>query len=378
MRILLVGDYPADARLGSARVYFKLQEALRAEGHACDLMLAPELGDRPRAARARWALGPWIAARAVARAFRERGPYDVVDVASAEALGVAAARAAGRLPGAAVVARSHGLEHRNYARMLEDARLGLTRKPWLRRWWYPLARLSQVAAGARTADALIVLNDADAAFAVERRWQPPARVHRVPHGGADGAPAAPPEGARGGGILFCGSWDLVKGTPYLVDAFARLLARRPATLTVLGPGPAPAEVLAAFPAALRDAVRVLPRAPEAEVLAHFRAHDVLAHPSTFEGFGMAVVEAMSQALPVVATPVGCAPTVIRDGETGWLVPPRDAGALAAALEHALDARAEARAVGRAGWAAVRGFTWSAAAERTLEAYQAALDRARAP
>lgn len=378
MRILLVGDYPADPRLGSARVYYKLQEALRSLGHECDVMLAPELGERPRRARVRWAMGPWVAAAAVSRRFVDRGGYDVIDVASAESLGVAAARRAGRLPGAAVVARSHGLEHRNYARMLEDARLGLVRKPWARRWWYPLARLSQVAAGARAADGLIVLNPADAAFARERRWQRADRVHLIPHGGADAAPEQPPEGPRSRGVLFCGSWDPVKGTPYLVEAFTSLRARTGARLTILGPGPSPEEVLAAFPEAAREGVSVLPRAPEQEVLARFREHDVLAHPSTFEGFGMALVEAMGQALPVVATPVGCAPEVIRPGETGWLVPARDAAALAGALERALADPAATRAVGRAAWASVRGFTWMETARRTVSAYEGAMRQRGVP
>jgi glycosyltransferase involved in cell wall biosynthesis len=367
MRILLVGDYPADPRLGSAKVYYKLRESLRALGHDCEVMLAPELGERPAQSRVRWAVGPWVAARAVVRAFRERGPFDVIDVASAEALGVAAARTAALLPGASVVARSHGLEHRNYLRMLDDARLGLARKPWARRWWYPLARLSQVAAGARAADALIVLNDADAHFALERGWRPRERVHVVPHGGAEAA-AAGPEGSRGAGLLFCGSWDAVKGIPYLVEAFARL--RPPARLTVLGPGPDADEVLAAFPEAVRPRVRVLPRADEAEVLRHFREHDALVHPSTFEGFGMAVVEAMSQGLPVIATPVGCAAALVRAGETGWRVPPRDPAALAAAMEDALADPAAARRMGAAARDAVRGMTWEAAARRTVEVYEA--------
>ena len=40
MRILLVGDYARDARLGSTKVLFKLQEEFRALGHVCDLLLS--------------------------------------------------------------------------------------------------------------------------------------------------------------------------------------------------------------------------------------------------------------------------------------------------------------------------------------------------
>ena len=72
------------------------------------------------------------------------------------------------------------------------------------------------------------------------------------------------------------------------------------------------------------------RAPESEVMTAYRTHDVLAWPSTYEGFGMVVVEAMSQRLPVVATPVGCAQSLIVSEQTGLIVPPRDPAALARA------------------------------------------------
>ena len=40
-----------------------------------------------------------------------------------------------------------------------------------------------------------------------------------------------------------------------------------------------------------------------------------------------LLEAMSQRLPVISTPAGCAATLVRDGETGYRIPPRDAAAL---------------------------------------------------
>ena len=94
MRILLVGDYARDARLGSTKVLVKLQEEFRALGHVCDLVLADDLGVHPRNAHLRRAIAPISALAAIRRAFRANGPYDVVDVASAEALWVGAARGA--------------------------------------------------------------------------------------------------------------------------------------------------------------------------------------------------------------------------------------------------------------------------------------------
>ncbi|OYV99327.1 MAG: hypothetical protein B7X11_05465, partial [Acidobacteria bacterium 37-65-4] len=176
MRILLMGDYADDPRLGSTKVYYKLREELNRLGHDCDVMLAQEIGRWPRASKVRWAIAPALAARAVARSGKR---YDVIDVASAEGSVLGLRRALSPGGEIAIVSRSHGLEHRNYQRLLEDHAAGLVRKRWHRRWWYPVARLSQVALAARWADRMIVLNDGDGEFAVARGWKPRAAVDVV-------------------------------------------------------------------------------------------------------------------------------------------------------------------------------------------------------
>ena len=100
-------------------------------------------------------------------------------------------------------------------------------------------------------------------------------------------------------------------------------------------------VLSAFDEAVRPFVTVVDRASEDRVMAEYRRHDALIFPSTYEGFGLVVIEAMSQRLPVIATPVGCASSLIRDGETGFTVPLRDADALVAAIVRVHDHPAEA-------------------------------------
>lgn len=375
MRILLVGDYADDPRLGSGKVYHKLREELRALGHECDVLLSPELGPRPARARLRWAASPWLAARAVERAFREHGRYDVIDAASAEGFMVGLRMRLGAWPGTALVARSHGLEHRNFQRMVDDHHAGLVPKPWTRRLWYPLARMSQVAGAARVADRMIVLNDSDRDFAAVRGWLPAERIEVVPHGVSarflDGTP--PPDSERGAGVLFCGSWDPVKGAHYLARAWGILAdSGDPPPLTVLGAGVPEDAVLAAFPERARSSVTVLPRVPEEEVMRAYRAHDLLVFPSTYEGFGMVVVEAMSQRLPVVASAVGCAPSLLGDGAAGSVVPPRDAEALAAAVRRWMSDPGLRRRAGDAGFERVREMTWRATAERTVEVYRRAL------
>lgn len=374
----MAGDYPDDPRLGSSKVVHKLHEEFTTLGHRCDVMWSADIGARPASRQIRQLVSPWLAGRAIVR--REgRAKYDVLDIASAEGLFMGLFDLIPDRSRAAYICRSHGIEHLNYARMLGDSDAGLRAKSWSRRVWYPASRLSQVAAAARLADAMLVTNNVDRQYAIDRGWQPPDRVRVVPHGISSRfiIHTPPPDAPRGAGVLFCGSWDYVKGTPYLCQAMQRLHSRgRPVRLTVLGPGVPPATVLAAFAPGAREFVTVIDRAPEERVMAEYRRHDVLAFPSTYEGFGLVVIEAMSQGLPVVATPVGCAASLVRDGDTGYRVAPRDADALASAIARALDNPAEARRLASRARDAVSGLTWRATAEQTLDLYRSTLAEVR--
>lgn len=373
LSILLVGDYANDPRLGSAKVVHKLREEFRAAGHECDALFAEDLGIRPAGRQVRQLVAPVLGHSAISRAIARR-PYDVVDAASAEGLWFGAGKRLGRRRTTAFICRLNGLEHRNYNRMLDDSRAGLTSKPWTRRIWYPVSRLSQVAAAARMADRLLVLTEGDRQFALDRGWQSNDRIDVVAHGVSGRFLAHSPQGAtRGSGALFCGSWDLTKGISYLAAAFSRLAQEgRPVPLTVLGPGMAADVVRNAFSEKARPYVKVVERVAEEQVIDEYRRHDLLVFPSTYEGFGLVVLEAMSQGLPVVAAPAGCAPDLVRDGETGSIVPFRDAQALASAVARIMSSPAERARLGANCAARVAGMSWKRTAARTLEVYARAL------
>src|SRR5206468_2450398 len=108
----------------------------RALGNTCDILLGPDLADHPRNARLRWLVGPVLAERAIHRAFEAAGGYDVVDVAIAEGEMLGLRRKLRAYRGVALVSRSHGIEHLNFRRMLDDHDWGLIPKPWPRRIWY--------------------------------------------------------------------------------------------------------------------------------------------------------------------------------------------------------------------------------------------------
>jgi glycosyltransferase involved in cell wall biosynthesis len=100
------------------------------------------------------------------------------------------------------------------------------------------------------------------------------------------------------------------------------------------------------------------------------ALDVLCLPSLYEGMPLTVIEAAAMARPVVATAVDGTPEVVREGETGRLVPPADAPALARALLELLRDPDAARRMGQAGRAlALERFDLDRQVEATARVYR---------
>lgn len=192
---------------------------------------------------------------------------------------------------------------------------------------------------------------------IEDYGLPPDRVSRAGCG-ASSRPSAPPSLERDRyarrNILFVGvEWER-KGGPELVKAFRSLRARLPdATLTIVGCRPEIRE----------EGVEVVGRVPLAEVEAHFRRASCFCTPSRLEPFGIVFVEAAHFGLPIVATTVGDISDVVRDGENGYLVPPKDPAALAEALLAILTDPETCQRMGAASAALAPDLTWARVASR---------------
>ena len=115
---------------------------------------------------------------------------------------------------------------------------------------------------------------------------------------------------------------------------------------------------------------------ERELAGWYAAADVFVHPTLYEGSSLVTLEAMAHGKPVVATRAGGLPDKVRPGETGWLVEPGDAPALAAALAEALAAPADTLArFGAAGRRLVEeAFAWPVVAAQLEALYAELLDR----
>ena len=166
-------------------------------------------------------------------------------------------------------------------------------------------------------------------------------------------------------ILYVGDLAADKGIGVLLDAHARM--RRSVPLVLIGRAADP-ELLAP-----REGVVDLGMLPHGAVLEAWRRCAIGVVPSiTPDAFPTVALEAMKAAVPVVASRVGGLPESVVENETGVLVPPGDAVALAGALERLMDDPALRERLGAAGRERVPMFT----APAVIPRYEAAYERAR--
>jgi glycosyltransferase involved in cell wall biosynthesis len=167
-----------------------------------------------------------------------------------------------------------------------------------------------------------------------------------------------------------GRLETQKGHVHLLEAWPAVVTAHPdARLLIVGEGSL-REVLAERARALHATDSVIFTGFRSDVPRVLDAIDVLALPSLHEGMPLTAIEAAAAGRPVVATAVDGTPEVVRDGETGALVPPADPPALARALLALLDDPAAVARMGREAhrWARER-FDIEAHVEATARVYR---------
>jgi glycosyltransferase involved in cell wall biosynthesis len=161
---------------------------------------------------------------------------------------------------------------------------------------------------------------------------PAGRLTVVPNGVAEPAGAASELGLRRPVVGAVGRLDRLKGFDVLVDALAQLPG---VTAVIAGDGPARAALVQrARERGVADRLEIL--GWQQEIGPFLRSLDVFALPSRLEGLPLSLLEAMATRTAVVATDVGGIGEAVASGETGLLVPPDDASALADAIRRLLD------------------------------------------
>ncbi|WP_046731979.1 glycosyltransferase family 4 protein [Streptomyces humi] len=135
-------------------------------------------------------------------------------------------------------------------------------------------------------------------------------------------------------------------------------------VVIVGDGPSQAHLTEALPGAV-----FLGRRTGEDLARIFASFDVFAHTGPFETFCQTVQEAMASGVPVVAPAAGGPIDLVDHGRTGFLVPPRDAGAVREAVASLVaDARLRT-AFGAAARATVEGRTWAAVGDQLIGHYE---------
>ncbi len=175
-----------------------------------------------------------------------------------------------------------------------------------------------------------------------------------------------------------------KGQLVLIEAAAELLKRRPGAMRLIFAGDAQGRTN--YADAMQGAIDAAGLQEAVSIVGHLRnmplafaASDIAVFPVIEpEAFGRGAVEAQAMGVPVIASNLGGFTETVVEGETGYLVPPGSASALAAALERMIDAGASARAaMGAQGRKRVRAlYSTEALQAATMAVYQHLLGRNR--
>lgn len=191
--------------------------------------------------------------------------------------------------------------------------------------------------------------------------------------GSGAPPVAQAGVARADGhLLSVGSFVAHKNHRTLIEGYLR--AAPPAPLVIVGkPGPALGDpILRRLLDGAGDRVQLRHGVPDAELLELYRGAGAYLTASRYEGFGITVLEAMSQGVPVACAAAGALPEVV--GDAALTFDPADPDAIAAAIRRVIgEAGLRATLIER-GRARARALDWSRAAERALDAAEGLIAR----
>lgn len=240
----------------------------------------------------------------------------------------------------------------------------------------------------RAAPTIVTLTEHTKRDLVERLAVDADRIVVVPPGfgrgdatveGTDGAVVRAVYGLRDRPFFFLPAITYPhKNHLMLLHAFAEVHRAHPEALLVFTSGEAQMDTAiteAIDELGLAGHVRRLGRIPERDIVGLYQAATALTFPSTYEGFGLPVLEAMSLRCPVLASDVTALPETA--GGAAALLPPSDPAAWAQAMCRLLTDPAWADELTAAGVARIAAFDWHASARTQIDVYRRAIRPASA-
>ncbi len=176
-------------------------------------------------------------------------------------------------------------------------------------------------------------------------------------------------------MLLVGGNVQRKGLPVILKTIPELLKEIPGlTLQVIGKNQNIGRMKKlAGKLGVMDSVEFIGWIPPEKIKTYYRKASVFVMPSLMEGFGLVFLEAMAQGLPVIGGNVGGTLELIKDGENGILVSPRNSQALKKAIQKEINDVAFRKKIISNGYSTVNEFTVKKMVKETVIFYQAILN-----
>jgi glycosyltransferase involved in cell wall biosynthesis len=233
---------------------------------------------------------------------------------------------------------------------------------------------------ARHSDAVIAISSSTRSDSIRLLGIPESKINTIPLGvEKDFHPAADkrlleivrtkhklPESF----ILYVGTVEPRKNLPLLLCAFAGLLRRgTPYYLVVVGKlGWMYEDVFKLIDElGIKEKVRLTGYFPQEDLSSVYQLADIFVYPTSYEGFGLPVLEAMACGTPVITSNVSSMPEFV--GNAGILIPPGDVEALEQAMLDLIYDKDKRERFSRAGIERAAAYTWEHMAEDTIKVYQ---------
>ena len=353
MNILALGNCELSPLLGSGKTRLRWSEGLRSRGHRVDTLVPTDFEFWPGLGKGKRFRMAWGACLEVPRRLRAHR-YDIVEFFGGE-FGWITRRLAARKNRPLVIAHTDGIE-------LLAFHDGAFPAPLLSSPWKP-ALLSRRLhhqldhAAFRYADRFVPGSVEDREYAIARGLFSSEHSRTIAPGiDAEflGRPFNPGKSAH---IAYAGTWTERKNPAAIVAVTTAILSKRPETVFhVFGASGAATVIAEAYPSTLRDRVHIHPKLPTEELAQRLGECGVFLFPSLYEGFGMALAEAMGCGCAAVTTPTGFGAELI-NGEQALVCAKHDVAAMERAVLRLLDDPQTRDRIARAGWERVQALSW---------------------
>jgi glycosyltransferase involved in cell wall biosynthesis len=365
MKILSLTNCPLDPRLGSGKTVLRWSEGLKNLGHSVEVYEPQDYQLWPgirRAMKFRIAGGAW-------HFFKNKlslKDYDLIEFYGDE-FWLLLTQLASQKKRPFLVAHTNGLEllHRDRERAYTPPK-SLRDRAYNQFAKQTHERFSRIAFS--HVDAFVSICELDRRYVLNRGLYPPEKTAVVEPGLDSEYLSIPFSTQRHNRIAYVGSWTPRKGLDQLCNVASAILTRHPKFyFDLYGTNISPDVVINAFPVELRNRIVIYPHLPTAKIAQGLAKAKVFFFPSQYEGFGMAVAEAMACGCAVVTTPTGFGAD-LKPNQEAIICDFNDTEAMERAIHQLLIDETLLLTIARAGYERVQNLRWDIAVKKLEKVY----------